>query len=382
MKTSTLRKLPVPFVVACFLGIGVLSFLLLSPAEEDQQAAQNEVTSTVSSSRLPASSPRYRSKSGVAKLNRSTGTSSQASKQSGSKAQTNQAPLTRREAAKQEVARLKAARKETERQEADRLAQADREAALRQAARSEASRREAARREVARNESSLGDDARGEDVVVEKADTTRVAKSTKPLRRDADQIKSATVASTSEPTSSSTYSPENPDPSELLSEVLENETQAVAELEIDEPDTVMPPGIELEEADLAAPKTNATDLATKPESSQEIDETKTVAAEETPEASSVVNGELESEEPLSIEPSPKRVVRIINPLSNPLPVWFVTQKHKVKLKPGQRYETSTDDELRVRFARGGDLGVDRVVANDGDWVFSVTRQDGWKLSQN
>ncbi len=377
MKTSTLRKLPVPFVVACFLGIGVLSFLLLSPAEEDQQAAQNEVTSTVSSSRLPASSPRYRSKSGVAKLNRSTGTSSQASKQSGSKAQTNQAPLTRREAAKQEVARLKAARKETERQEADRLAQADREATLRQAARSEASRREAARREVARNESSLGDDA-----VVEKADTTRVAKSTKPLRRDADQIKSATVASTSEPTSSSTYSPENPDPSELLSEVLENETQAVAQLEIDEPDTVMPPGIELEEADLAAPKTNATDLATKPESSQEVDETKTVAAEETPEASSVVNGELESEEPLSIEPSPKRVVRIINPLSNPLPVWFVTQKHKVKLKPGQRYETSTDDELRVRFARGGDLGVDRVVANDGDWVFSVTRQDGWKLSQN
>lgn len=382
MKTSTLRKLPIPFVIACVLGIGVLGFLLLSPVGQ-QQAAQNGVTPTVTNSRLPANSPRYRSKSGVAKLNRSSGTSSQASKQSGAEAQSSQTSLTRREATRQEIARLKAQREEAERQEANRLAQADREAALRLAARNEASRREAARREIARNESTRGDDARGEATRSEQAEAPSVAASTQPLRRDADQVKSTTVASKSEPASSGTYSTENPDPSELLSQVLGSDAKAAPQLEIDEPDTVMPPGIELDKVDLDAPKTGAAEMASNTESSEQVGETKTVAADEHMEASSVINGELTSEtEPQSVEPAPKRVVRIINPLSNPLPVWFVTQKHKVKLKPGQRYETSTDDELSVRFARGGDLGVDRVVANDGDWVFSVTRQDGWKLSQN
>ena len=358
MKTSTLQKLPVPFVVACLLGIGVLGFLLLSSGKEQTSTAQNVTNTAAANPRLPADSPRYRVKSGVAKLNRSTGTNSEA--------KTNQAPVDRREATRQEVARKKAERKEAERQEAERLAQANRDAAL----------REAARRELVRSESAK------EDSVL----------STTPLRRDADQVKSATVAATTQPASNDAYSPENPDPSTLLAQVMDGDNEAIPLLEIDEPDTVMPPGLELNEADLAAPDGSPAAMTAKAESQDQDSGAETAVAEtevvetevaENTEATSVINGELKSEvEPPAIEPTPKRVVRIINPASNTLPVWFVTQKHKVKLKPGQRYETSTDQELQVRFARGGDLGVNRVAANDGDWVFSVTRKDGWELSQN
>ena len=358
MKTSTLQKLPVPFVVACLLGIGVLGFLLLSSGKEQTSTAQNVTNTAAANPRLPADSPRYRVKSGVAKLNRSTGTNSEA--------KTNQAPVDRREATRQEVARKKAERKEAERQEAERLAQAN---------------RDAARRELVRSESAK------EDSVL----------STTPLRRDADQVKSATVAATTQPASNDAYSPENPDPSTLLAQVMDGDNEAIPLLEIDEPDTVMPPGLELNEADLAAPDGSPAAMTAKAESQDQdsgaetevaetaVAETEVVETEvaENTEATSVINGELKSEvEPPAIEPTPKRVVRIINPASNTLPVWFVTQKHKVKLKPGQRYETSTDQELQVRFARGGDLGVNRVAANDGDWVFSVTREDGWELSQN
>ena len=355
--------LPLPFVIACLLGIGVLGFLLFSHSEEQQSAANNVTNAAAVNPRLPVDSPRDRVKSEVAKLDRSTGTNSEA--------KTNQAAVDRREATRQEVARKKAERKEAERQEAERFAQADRDAAL----------REAARRELVRSES-----AKEESVL-----------STTPLRRDADQVKSATVAATTQPASNDAYSPENPDPSTLLAQVMGGDNEAIPLLEIDEPDTVMPPGLELNEADLAAPDSNPAAMTAKAESQDQDSGAETEVAEtevaetavaetevaKNTEATSVINGELKSEvEPPVIEPTPNRVVRIINPASNTLPVWFVTQKHIVKLKPGQRYETSTDQELQVRFARGGDLGVNRVAANDGDWVFSVTRKDGWELSQN
>lgn len=349
MKTSTLRKLPVPFVVACLLGIGVLGFLLLSPTGQQQQAAQMEADSATTNTRPPAKSPRYRSKSGVARLNRSNGATPNASQQAALEAKANQASPTRRETARQEVAsQVVASQKPT-------------------------------RLDVAREEAPLSEDAK-----TEPTETNRVA-STTPFRRDTNQIKSATVASTKQPASNKTYSPENPDPSELLSQIMDSDTNTASELEIgeiDETDTVMPPGFGSNEVDLAAPKTNNTDMVAKSDLQDEVSETET-ASVENEEASSVINGELKPEaEAPALDPAPKRVVRIINPVNNSLPVWFVTQKHKVKLKPGQRYEASTDDELQVRFARGGDLGVNRVVANDGDWVFSVTREDGWKLSQN
>lgn len=357
MKTSTLRKLPVPFVVACLLGIGVLTFLLLSSGQETKTTAQAVATPGQTSTRLPSDSSRYRVKSGVAKLNRSGGSSSRPSSQAGAKVEMQKALPTEKLASKPSEVRSDVKLQETP------------------AATEQTKQQQLADRSSEGNRSTEATDTE----LTAPAKEDRVA-STKPLRRDRDRVKSATVAAPTKPASNDAYSTENPDPSELLSQVLGSDTKAKAapQLEINEPDTIMPPGFELKEDALTAPETSPAKMAKKTESRTQGSTSKSVVSERT-EKSSVVNGELKLE---ADQPAPKRVVRIINPASNALPVWFVTQQHKIQLKPGQRYETSTDEELLVRFARGAELGVGKVSANDGDWVFSVTRQEGWKLTQN
>ena len=382
MKTSTLRKLPVPFVVACLLGVCVLSFLLFSSGNKQEKTAQAVATPSQTSSRASADSSRYGSRSGVAKLVRSSGNSSRTSPQTstlqekrsprvlaggGAKKTDTSTKKVDANTARQELAEKKAARQKA----------VDRQMAQQKAAERRAAEQKLAEQKLAERKLAERQAAERQRVAQQKqAEEARVAATTPP-RRDQDRVKSATVATTTQPAAKKSYSPENPDPSELLSQALRSDNKASAPVKINEPDTVMPPGFDSKQNTVIAPTLEPSKTVANTESQAKGSSTKALAAG-TPDKSSVVNGELK----LDADPIIAKRVRIINPSKNSLPVWFVIQNHKIQLKPGQRYEISTDEQLHIRFARGGDFGVDRVVAGEGDWVFSVDRTEGWKLTQN
>ena len=379
MKTSTLRKLPVPFVVACLLGVGVLSFLLFSSGNKQEKTAQAVATPSQTSSRAPADSSRYGSRSGVAKLVRSSGNSSRTSPQTSTLQEKRSPRVLAGGGAKKTDTSTKKVDANTARQELAEKKAARQKAVDRQMAQQKAAERRAAERKLAERKLAERQAAERQRVAQQKqAEEARVAATTPP-RRDQDRVKSATVATTTttQPAAKKSYSPENPDPSELLSQALGSDNKASAPVKINEPDTVMPPGFDSKQNTVIAPTLEPSKTVANTESQAKGSSTKSLAAG-TPDKSSVVNGELK----LDADPIIAKRVRIINPSKNSLPVWFVTQKHKIQLKPGQRYEISTDEQLHIRFARGGDFGVDRVVAGEGDWVFSVDRTEGWKLTQN
>lgn len=379
MKTSTLRKLPVPFVVACLLGVGVLSFLLFSSGNKQEKTAQAVATPSQTSSRAPADSSRYGSRSGVAKLVRSSGNSSRTSPQTSTRQEKRSPRVLAGGGAKKTDTSTKKVDANTARQELAEKKAARQKAVDRQMAQQKAAERRAAEQKLAERKLAERQAAERQRVAQQKqAEEARVAATTPP-RRDQDRVKSATVATTTTtlPAAKKSYSPENPDPSELLSQALGSDNKASAPVKINEPDTVMPPGFDSKQNTVIAPTLEPSKTVANTESQAKGSSTKSLAAG-TPDKSSVVNGELK----LDADPIIAKRVRIINPSKNSLPVWFVTQKHKIQLKPGQRYEISTDEQLHIRFARGGDFGVDRVVAGEGDWVFSVDRTEGWKLTQN
>ena len=379
MKTSTLRKLPVPFVVACLLGVGVLSFLLFSSGNKQEKTAQAVATPSQTSSRAPADSSRYGSRSGVAKLVRSSGNSSRTSPQTSTLQEKRSPRVLAGGGAKKTDTSTKKVDANTARQELAEKKAARQKAVDRQMAQQKAAERRAAERKLAERKLAERQAAERQRVAQQKqAKEARVAATTPP-RRDQDRVKSATVATTTttQPAAKKSYSPENPDPSVLLSQALGSDNKASAPVKINEPDTVMPPGFDSKQNTVIAPTLEPSKTVANTESQAKGSSTKSLAAG-TPDKSSVVNGELK----LDADPITAKRVRIINPSKNSLPVWFVTQKHKIQLKPGQRYEISTDEQLHIRFARGGDFGVDRVVAGEGDWVFSVDRTEGWKLTQN
>lgn len=379
MKTSTLRKLPVPFVVACLLGVGVLSFLLFSSGNKQEKTAQAVATPSQTSSRAPADSSRYGSRSGVAKLVRSSGNSSRTSPQTSTRQEKRSPRVLAGGGAKKTDTSTKKVDANTARQELAEKKAARQKAIDRQMAQQKAAERRAAEQKLAERKLAERQAAERQRVAQQKqAEEARVAATTPP-RRDQDRVKSATVATTTttQPAAKKSYSPENPDPSELLSQALGSDNKASAPVKINEPDTVMPPGFDSKQNTVIAPTLEPSKTVANTESQAKGSSTKSLAAG-TPDKSSVVNGELK----LDADPIIAKRVRIINPSKNSLPVWFVTQKHKIQLKPGQRYEISTDEQLHIRFARGGDFGVDRVVAGEGDWVFSVDRTEGWKLTQN
>ena len=379
MKTSTLRKLPVPFVVACLLGVGVLSFLLFSSGNKQEKTAQAVATPSQTSSRAPADSSRYGSRSGVAKLVRSSGNSSRTSPQTSTRQEKRSPRVLAGGGAKKTDTSTKKVDANTARQELAEKKAARQKAVDRQMAQQKAAERRAAEQKLAERKLAERQAAERQRVAQQKqAEEARVAATTPP-RRDQDRVKSATVATTTttQPAAKKSYSPENPDPSVLLSQALGSDNKASAPVKINEPDTVMPPGFDSKQNTVIAPTLEPSKTVANTESQAKGSSTKSLAAG-TPDKSSVVNGELK----LDADPTIAKRVRIINPSKNSLPVWFVTQKHKIQLKPGQRYEISTDEQLHIRFARGGDFGVDRVVAGEGDWVFSVDRTEGWKLTQN
>ena len=379
MKTSTLRKLPVPFVVACLLGVGVLSFLLFSSGNKQEKTAQAVATPSQTSSRAPADSSRYGSRSGVAKLVRSSGNSSRTSPQTSTRQEKRSPRVLAGGGAKKTDTSTKKVDANTARQELAEKKAARQKAIDRQMAQQKDAERRAAEQKLAERKLAERQAAERQRVAQQKqAEEARVAATTPP-RRDQDRVKSATVATTTttQPAAKKSYSPENPDPSVLLSQALGSDNKASAPVKINEPDTVMPPGFDSKQNTVIAPTLEPSKTVANTESQAKGSSTKSLAAG-TPDKSSVVNGELK----LDADPIIAKRVRIINPSKNSLPVWFVTQKHKIQLKPGQRYEISTDEQLHIRFARGGDFGVDRVVAGEGDWVFSVDRTEGWKLTQN
>ena len=379
MKTSTLRKLPVPFVVACLLGVGVLSFLLFSSGNKQEKTAQAVATPSQTSSRAPADSSRYGSRSGVAKLVRSSGNSSRTSPQTSTLQEKRSPRVLAGGGAKKTDTSTKKVDTNTARQELAEKKAARQKAIDRQMAQQKDAERRAAEQKLAERKLAERQAAERQRVAQQKqAEEARVAATTPP-RRDQDRVKSATVATTTttQPAAKKSYSPENPDPSVLLSQALGSDNKASAPVKINEPDTVMPPGFDSKQNTVIAPTLEPSKTVANTESQAKGSSTKSLAAG-TPDKSSVVNGELK----LDADPTIAKRVRIINPSKNSLPVWFVTQKHKIQLKPGQRYEISTDEQLHIRFARGGDFGVDRVVAGEGDWVFSVDRTEGWKLTQN
>ena len=369
MKTSTLRKLPVPFVLACLLGVAVLSFLLFTPSSEQEKTAQAVATSSKTKSRAPSDSSRYGSRSGVAKLVRSSGNTSRTSSQTSTRQENRSPKALASKGTKTSDASTKSVEPSKTQQKVERHEIAARpKAADRKIAQQKEAKRQAAERlEIARKKQAKEKQAK----------EARVASTTAP-RRDLDGVKSATVAATTQPASNKSYSPENTDPSELLSQALGSDSKASAPVKANEPGTVIPPGFDSKQNKMTAPKLAPSQKVAKSEPTTQGSTAKTAAVENT-DKPSVVTGELKLE---AAPAAAKRVVRIINPSDNSLPVWFVTQKYKIQLKPGQRYEVSTDEQLHVRFARGGDFGVDRVVAEEGDWVFSVNRTEGWKLTQN
>ncbi len=72
---------------------------------------------------------------------------------------------------------------------------------------------------------------------------------------------------------------------------------------------------------------------------------------------------------------------IKNPLQTRLPVTFLANGKKISLKPGQHYRVRQSEAVQVKFSRGGSFGFSEKSLSEGNYEFSVTRKDGWKLTQ-
>ncbi len=111
-----------------------------------------------------------------------------------------------------------------------------------------------------------------------------------------------------------------------------------------------------------------------------IDETK--VAPKTPASSQRISGSIESvlDKPAVASPV-LREFNIENPLRTRLRVTFLANGKKVSLKPGQHYVVRQSDNVQVKFSRGGSFGYTEKSLSEGKYQFSVTRKEGWKLTQ-
>lgn len=76
-----------------------------------------------------------------------------------------------------------------------------------------------------------------------------------------------------------------------------------------------------------------------------------------------------------------RKFKITNPKETTLPVTMSVDGKQITLKPDQTYVIKeSDGEVNVTFSRGGSFGFQNQVLKTGHYRFSVTRADGWKLS--
>jgi hypothetical protein len=88
-------------------------------------------------------------------------------------------------------------------------------------------------------------------------------------------------------------------------------------------------------------------------------------------------------EPVITEPAFSATVRdfrIKNPLQTRLPVTFLADGKKVTLNPGQHFTLKQTENVRVKFSRGGSFGFTDDLLSAGNYEFSVTRKEGWKLA--
>ena len=344
--------LPIPFLVACVAGIGVMCFMVFSSGNNKEKTAVNpaqEVIPTQASANLPpASSSQFRFyKQGVERSASSSFSSATeieselAAKDEAQLEATTEGNLSSSEVVVSEISVAEIA--------GDSIKQAKTEDAV-------------------------------NELVASTDDTT--------TRRRLERVKTSAISAASQTTGGNAYSPENPDPSKLIATMLKTKTGADDQLNVTEPEPVMPPGVELNEDETEIPKLEVESADSFAELEEETPETEPAAGAidqtEQDEPESVVTGELETETDGELETGTEPIskpIRIYNPGKNKLPVWFVINKSKIQLKPGQYFQVTTEDSLKVRYARGGEFGVGNVVTREGDYEFSVSRQAGWKLTE-
>ena len=74
-------------------------------------------------------------------------------------------------------------------------------------------------------------------------------------------------------------------------------------------------------------------------------------------------------------------VKISNPAETSLTVTFLVNGKKIVLKPRQSYVIRKSPEVNVKFNRGGTFGVAVQSLKEGEYRFSVSREEGWKLAE-
>ncbi len=347
VRNSTLRKLPIPFMAACCLGIctiGVLLFVKNNGSDVEQTAEVQAAEKPKSGSLRPSnSSTRYRT-GNVAKLNRQGGTSYRPDQTVGSQvAETTASPEVRFSSDAGSVPELTPA--------------------------------EPGEHEIA---GDVLDETPGQ---LGELDTRLATTETNPepeavvpqataLPTPA-QTKTATVAARLNPSAGTNkYSPQETDPSQALSEALDESSEPtdIVMPDLDPEDVVLP-----ESESVVSAQQKMTELTPSEAASDEPVELAT--KEQKAPVEQVIAGQLTPEKTTS------STVTIQNPDENELPVWFVAKQRKIQLQPGQKYVCPASDDLGIRFARGGDLGVEKPAVTEGTWSFSVSREDGWKLSK-
>ena len=111
------------------------------------------------------------------------------------------------------------------------------------------------------------------------------------------------------------------------------------------------------------------------------------AAPTQPTASPVVTKETEingSLTPVGSNKESKSLVtkvKISNPAETNLTVTFLVNGKKIVLKPRQSYVIRKSPEVNVKFNRGGTFGVTVQSLKEGEYRFSVSREQGWKLAE-
>ena len=129
-----------------------------------------------------------------------------------------------------------------------------------------------------------------------------------------------------------------------------------------------------------APEFSSWDTATE--------EPKLSAAPSLPTAPTMASKETEINGTLapvgSMEKKPEALVtkvRISNPVETGLTVTFLVNGKKISLKPQQSYVIRKAPEVNIKFNRGGTFGVAVQSLKDGEYRFSVSREQGWKLGE-
>lgn len=385
VRTSTLRKLPIPFMVACVLGIGMVGFLLLGQGDVGNPGDTDGVVTVVQTDPSLTSAEQEKPKphgNSIATLNRPGGE--------------NDRPVSdvSTQVAKEEsTPHVNSSSNEGQPSDLEMI--------------DDSSQQEA---EIVSSDPTARSSENAIDSVAEitTAKTTESNVHNESTRLEKARVKSQTVAARVKPAtensssaSSKKYSSQETDPAEALSDAIgeDGDPADIVMPDLDPADSEMP------EPDLQPPVLSETETETQ--LSEDI-ETPTVQSEDNdPTLEEETTGELETPEmeetePVELnttsEPEPAAVESVVageltpdehslpeitiqNPSINKLPVWLVIKQRKIRLEPGQKFVCSGAQSIDVRFSRGGKLGVGKVELSEGTWRFSVSRNDGWQLEE-